>query len=406
MDTNNTNNTNNTSTSTGSVVTFEVFLQYLTHFLRISIYINMGTEDYKMLERMIALHNKFKKIESECTEADEKYVRLCLKRLNLVLKVDSHNKPLDLSDKSNQLSDVCLKLKPHPSIPNNKIDRMISYASNNKINILTSIPLTFILRTSPQQEMLWQYVRLLFYISQMIISNPDGDESNELKNKVYDDSLVSMASLIEKIDQLEAELQTDRSMCRNEFLNNRLLKTEIKTEGVGVALEDIKGMFARRGLSSNPTMMKLLDKIFSQIPKINSEDGNLLENVKDIAESVARDLMPELEKNPEDIQEIINTLPSIVTDLLNHESLAQAENLPPELRGALEMMKNMLGGEMIQTDGGNDQIIHALEDFAMSNGINPDNFFDAIMTPEGHINQERLQAAMNDAIMSKNENPN
>jgi len=366
----------------------------------------MGTEDYKMLERMIALHNKFKKIESECTEADEKYVRLCLKRLNLVLKVDSYNKPLDLSDKSNQLSDVCLKLNPHPSIVNNKIDRMISYASNNKINILTSIPLTFILRTSPQQEMLWQYVRLLFYISQMIISNPDGDESNELKNKVYDDSLVSMASLIEKIDQLEAELQTDRSMCRNEFLNNRLLKTEIKTEGVGVALEDIKGMFARRGLSSNPTMMKLLDKIFSQIPKINSEDGNLLENVKDIAESVARDLMPELEKNPEDIQEIINTLPSIVTDLLNHESLAQAENLPPELRGALEMMKNMLGGEMIQTDGGNDQIIHALEDFAMSNGINPDNFFDAIMTPEGHINQERLQAAMNDAIMSKNENPN
>ncbi len=96
----------------------------------------------------------------------------------MVLKIDDTGNQVNIRDKENQRKMIFLK--SHPSLNTNDLNDMVNFATNNNIDILTNIPLMFLLRKSKYQDLLWQYTRSLFYISQILISKVD--ETNNLNN--------------------------------------------------------------------------------------------------------------------------------------------------------------------------------------------------------------------------------
>lgn len=373
----------------GDIITIKLFLENLTFFLKLLIHCNKGIDNDAILNKLILMYNKFKVIETskEHSESDEKSVRIILKRLNLSLKVTKKNNPIDISDKNNQAK--ILSLKEHPAIMGDQLDAMITYANKNKIEILQGIPLWLALKECKFQRLLWQYVRLLFLISQMIISNPYGSEKDSLKTKVYDDSFVIFANVLEKIETIETNLKVSQVLELDDFCTNKLVKVE--SEDVGIAIEEIQKIFEKRGLAKNRTMRKLMDKITEKMPEVTG-DGNVA-NIMGVGKSVADEIIPELQDNPDDVREILEALPEIFSDLLSHDALQDTSKLPKELRSAIEMVKELIGnGGFANNDKeGGESILVALEDFAKANGIEKERFFEMITDEKGIINHQKLQ---------------
>lgn len=350
MENKNNHSVSDTNNDSEDIVSIKTFLQYFTHLLKLSIYANKGTTDDKTLERMISLHNKFKKIETEThlTDENEKTIRLCIKRFNLVLKVDAELQPLNLSDKTIQLR--ILDFNPVKFLSSSKernIKGIVGYGKKNKIDLFQKIPLAFILVQCRIQGLIWEHIRALFYISQMLFA---GASSNDKKKQaIYDESLQYFASCLEKIEDIEKDYMVQRELELDDFLKNRLFKGKITDESIGIGIEEVKKIFAKRGLNNNPIMDKLMTRIVEEFPNINMEGGNLLMNVKNIAENIASELLPELQNNPESLQTIISEIPNIVQDLIdqNEES---GNNTSPELTGLLGLLKNVIAGDPSSND--------------------------------------------------------
>lgn len=374
----------------GDIITFKLFLEYFTYLIKLTLHINKGIDNDKIINKLILMYNKFKTIETakEVTEADEKSVRIVLKRINLALKVTKKNNPIDINDKNNQAK--ILTLKEHPAVINDQLDAMVTYAHTHGTELLQGIPLWIFLKDSKFQQLIWQYIRLLYLVSQMIIANPYGSEKDPIKTKIYDDSLVIFANVLEKIDKLEQKLKAGQAVELDEFCKIKLVK--VQTEDVGIAMEEIQGIFEKRGLSKNRTMRKLMDKITSKIPEVTGDDGNLAGNIIGIGKSVADEILPELQENPDDVREILDVLPDIFQDLLSHDALKDTSKLPKELQSALEMVRSLVGnGSFKGGEDGGETILLALEDFAKANGMSKDEFFKMIVDENGIISHKKLE---------------
>ena len=282
----------------GDIINIGTFIQQLTYYVKIGIYINKGTDKDAILERCIKLYNKYKIIEAstEITDEDEIFVRKCLKRLNLILKVDSNGNPVDIRNKENQIK--IIYLEGHPSILNNNMAEMIEYANKYNIAILTEIPLTFILRESKYQELLWQYTRSLFYISQLIISKID-QESNEktinAKKKVYDNAAEQLEPILTSISEIEEKIKLDQILTLDKFLNTKLVKTGINEKNVNEARQEVKEIFMKKGLGADDSMGKMIDSISDKLTTIDLSKGNIIQNMFGIAQNVAQEMRGDLE---------------------------------------------------------------------------------------------------------------
>ena len=239
---------------TNSIITIGTFIQYLTYYIKMGIYVNKGTDDDALLERCIKLYNKYKKLEASDTiigvgEINESFVRKCIKRLNLILKVDDDLNPIDIRDKSNQAK--IISLKPHPSLESGNLKEMIKYAKKNKIDILTNISLSCMIKPGKNQKLLWLYTRALFYISQIILSNPNpnaslDDPMVQFKNNIWEESLVHFSSILEQIESLEETTTLNKSMALDCFLKNKLIKTGINEENITTAKNEVKEIFQKK----------------------------------------------------------------------------------------------------------------------------------------------------------------
>ncbi|MEM3062417.1 MAG: hypothetical protein QW303_02575, partial [Nitrososphaerota archaeon] len=236
----------------GDIVNIGTFIKFLTYYLKLGIYANKDkasflseeakplkdqaivlSEDVKkgnILEKCIKLYNKYKLIETskKISREDETVIRKCLKRFNLVLKIDSDGKPINIRDKKNQLRMVYLK--EHSSISKDDVESMIEHAINYKINILVGVPLTFILCDGKYKKLSWQYTRALFYITQLLISNvgkEERDKNANFKQEVFDDAAQKLEVILENISKIENEIKINQAMSLDEFLNNKLVKSGI-----------------------------------------------------------------------------------------------------------------------------------------------------------------------------------
>jgi hypothetical protein len=394
------------------IVNIGTFVEHLTYFIKVGIYINKGTTKENTLERCIKLYNKFKTIEAtrEITDEDEAAIRRCLKRLNLVLKVDSKGKPIDLTNKENQLRMALLS--PHTSLENDDMESLIDHATKYNINILTEIPLLFILRDSKYKKLLWQYTRSLFYISQIIVSkvSPSADPTDKIviaKQKISDNCIDKLGTVLVTISEIEKEINLSKVLALDKFLNTKLIKTGINEDDVDEANQEVKEIFKRKGLDSDNSIMKMVDSISSKLKEQDLTQGNIFQNMFKIAEEVTKDVRADMEAGagPEKIQNTIGAITEVFQEAMENTGNSD-DQIPSEIKS---VFKQLMSATPLTNGGSTDQnideneILKSLENIIQTNGLDRDEFFKSIVN-NGEIDTSKISNLCGDINTNKLEN--
>lgn len=378
-----------------NIINTSTFIQHLTYYIKIGIYINKGTDQDCILDKCIKLYNKYKTIEisDEISDENEVFVRKCLKRLNLVLKIDENGKPVNIREKENQLK--MIYLEGHPSLADNNLNDMISYATEHGINILTDIPMVFILKENKYQELSWQYTRSLFYISQLLISKIDtesdmSDIVNVIKKKIYDDAIEKLEIILETISGLETEIKMNQIMAVDKFLNIKLIKSGFNEKNVNDARQEVKDLFMKKGLETDNSMIRMIDSISDKLlSSIDLSEGNILQNMFKISQNVAQEMKTDIENNPEKFRDTIGVITEVFKEAIDDPS-QNSKQIPAELKNMFNtILSTKISGN---DDESNEEAVMAnLEQIIQTNNLDRDEFFTAIQDTNGKIDVNRLE---------------
>ncbi|ANB50533.1 hypothetical protein [Powai lake megavirus] len=381
-----------------------MFIQHLTYYLKISIYINKGTTKDSTLEKCINVYNKLKEIESskEISSDDETYIRRCLKRLNLVLKVDDQDKPIDIRVKENQLK--MTYFSGHSSLYDNNLESMILHATKYDIKILSDVPIIFILRESKYRELLWQYTRSLFYISQMIITKTDPNAEltaiNASKKKIFDESAIYLENILIEIENIEEKIEMGKLMAADKFLSSKLKEGGITNDKVNEATQEVKEIFSKKGLGQDNTMSRMIDSISSKLNSANLSGENAIQSIFGIAQNVANELRGDLEQDPDSFKRTLGAVTEIFQETIQDPT--GEKNIPKELKTMIDTFIPALNPGS-KTDGNlSDETIRGLEDIIKTNNLDRDDFFNSIRSGSGDIDASKLENVLSGLLNTSN----
>lgn len=337
-----------------NIFNIKFFLDQLSYYLKIGLYVNKGIDDNELLERCIKIYNKIKKLEydDEINETNDVFIRKILKRLNLILKTDN-NKSINILDKNYQLK--IFELQPHSSIIDDDFQKMIDYAKNNNINILTNIPLLFILRESKYQQLLWQYTRYLFYISQVILSKQN---NTQIKEKVFNDSIEKIEEILLKIKNLEETININKILEADSYLNSKLTKSKMSEKNINEARNGVKNLLSEKGLSNDKTMDKIIESITNKIPTMDLSKGNIIKNMFEIAQNVSEEVKGDMDNV--NIGDTLNKVMNIFHESINND---KTNDIPLELKNVIGNLNNM------QQNSPDENIKNQLEKLIDDNGL-------------------------------------
>ena len=333
-------------------ITVVTFLEQLTYYLKIALYVNKGTFNDAALKKCIDIYNKYKKIENsgEITLQDEKCLRTCIKKFNLSLKINLNTTPINISNKDNQKR--MIYLSPHPSVTNDNLTEILEYSNKYKINVLSGVPLTFILCEGKYQNLLWQYTRSLFYITQILISTITNTTNAELstdpdmitKQLLMSDSLSNWENITESLIEIEEDIKLSSVLSMDKFLNNSLINfDEINIQN---AKKDVKKLLRKKGLEDDSLVNNLVDKISGNFDMDNIKDGNFMDTymtLKDVAGEVIRDLRESGVNNPEQLSITMNKLCGVVSELVDDagDKINNDCEIPDELKNVFSQVASM-----------------------------------------------------------------
>ena len=364
-------NPTNPSSRTG-VIDIRAFLQNLTHFLKLGIYANKGTEDENLLKHCIKLYNKYKLIEMSDIDTDEEIalVRKSLKRINLVLKTDADGAAINISDKDSQRK--ILQYQPHAALLDGRLNDLYSFADHNHIAILTGVPLTFILKPSKFQGLTWQYLRVVFNMTQILLAKDHASTQH-----IYQQAITQVADILESIACLEKENKVNQLMAVDHFLNNKLVKTTITEQNLADAKEEVKGIFRKKGLDSNNTVFKMIDSITDKVPNLDLSQGNVLKSMMGIAQDVVKELAGDIRSDPQQFQTTISTLTEVFQEQINDPN--GGATMPPQFKGMMDLLS---ATSKMSDQSSADQFTIELEKFIDSTGIGRDRFMNEAGEPD------------------------
>lgn len=386
--------------SIDSIINIGTFVKHLTYYLKMGIFINKGTNNEELFEKCIKLHNKYKQIEisSEISETNEISVRKCLKRLNLVLKLDSKNPtlPVNISKKENQLQ--MIYLRPHPSLISSDLPQMITHAEKHNINIFTDIPLNFILRKSKYQDLLWEYTRALFFISQLIISKcePDSDPTTKLsiaKQSVFDESAEQLEICIFNISEINNRQNISKLLAMDSFINQKLIKDKLNDLNISEAREEIRNVFKQKNVCQGTQMDKLIDSVAKSLQSVDMSDGNMPFNMVGIAQQVFRDMGDEIQSDPSMFKNSIGAISEIFQETIAADEKGGKEiphGLVDMFNSIVKFGKTDLNPDGTESDLSEDEINDRIESIMQSTGLSKDEFFDQIKDAQGEISADKL----------------
>lgn len=394
-------------TNDEEIISIGTFIQHLTYYLKLGIYVNKGTDKEKLLERSIRLYNRYKTIEAatEISEKDMAMVRKCLKRYNLILKVDDEGNPIDIRNKDNQVK--MMLLKPHPALAEDDSYTMLKYARSHDITVLTEIPLTFMVR-GKYNELLWQYTRSLFYISQYLLSrvNPSADPEHPItkaKKLASEEAINMLEVILEKITTIEEKIRIDHLLSVDKFLNIKLIKTGINEKNVNLARLEVKELFKRRGLNGDPSMDKMIDSISDKLSGADFSGGNVIESMFGIADVVAKEMKGDLQNNPDKFKKTLSSITQVIKDIMSDPSV-EGEEIPEELMSVFNKISGIIpsdeDGEIKDLD--ETDIIKILDSIIEENSLDRDSFYKSIRDIEGGgINVDKLEDILKTVTSSK-----
>lgn len=379
------------------IINIGTFMEHLTYFIKMGIYVNKGTDKEQILETSIKLYNKLKKIEtsSKTSEDEESFVRRCLKRVNLILKIDDQGDPISIKNKDNQLK--LALFREHPAIQNNKMELMIKYLETHPIDILTGLPLSFLLRESKYQELIWQYLRSMFYISQVILCQM-GDSTEiptlvNMKKEIVDKSIDKLTDILTSISDLEEQIKMNQLMAVDNFLNCKLLKVGINEKNVNEAKMEVKEMFQKKGLGDETPLGKMVDLISDNLTNIDLNGGNLLRDMYTIAQNVANEMKGDIEQNPQDFQNTIMSITQVFQEAMNSDSNISKE-LPPELRETFSTIINSACLENPENEVNSEELMKTLESLVQTHGLDRGQLLSSLKGVDGTIDVKMVESLL------------
>lgn len=322
-----------------------VFLQYLTYYLKMQIYFNKGTSNNKAFDACVTMHNMYKRIENkkqECLiEADETTVRRCYKRFNLVLKIDENGYPIDITNKNHQLNMV--NLLGHPSLYDGNLESMISYCESNKINIFRGVHLNFFIQEGEQQLLVWHYTRLLFFVSQLLISQVEPDEDPDdpdtvKRMELFDASFELFEEILEIISSIDKKLNYADSMTKDKLLKKMLVEDIVLSNNTSQASEEVKKLLNSNGIDADNPLISMVDKISSKLDLKKITKGNILNNFREIAQSVVKDVGEDVCSDPQNMMNMFTALKSVSNNVINNSG---EDAVPENLKNMLRMFNGL-----------------------------------------------------------------
>jgi len=380
------------------IITYPTFIKQLTECLKITIYINKGTDDDAALEKCIELYNTYVTMGNNRNYSEMEFtsVRKCIKRLNLVLKINPDGSPVDIRNKGNQQR--MIYFKPHSSIPDNDLDSIINHANKYKIYLLTGVSLLFILRPSKFQALLWQHIRCLFYMSQILISKVESRDVNEqiiaLKNKLLEDSGDKLENILSTIAEIEQENEVNRMLALDKYLSIKLQKSGgINETNVTEASNEVKEIFRQKGIAQNESILEMVDTISSELKNFK-QDGNLLQNMFGIAQNVAQKMRPKLDGDPQKFQSTISAITEIFSEAMNN-SERNGEEIPPDIKNMFSKISSISSIASVPGKEPTDQELNqTLESLAQLNGMDKNQFMQSIKMENGEIDVTKLEKCL------------
>lgn len=310
------------------IINIPSFLSYLTHFLKLIIYLN---DDSDKKQIMIETYNKFRRLELEKNYEDDS-IKKCLKRINLALKMND-DKPVNIADKNNQR--IIFELQPFPALVSGNLDEAVEYSEQFNINVLTDISLKLIL--SKKNELVWSYLRCLFYFSQYRLAIRDQEEHN----MIIEESCDQLVIIMENIDKVaDKEKGSGMFASIDKLLTGKLSDQKIDKD----TLQDSKAEMMKllnAGDGQNKTFGKIFDKIGSKIDQLDFSNGNILQNIMELARGVADDMSQDIKSNPDDFSNDAQGLQNILSGFMSGENSA----IPPEMSSLIGGLTNMASGQ-------------------------------------------------------------
>lgn len=375
------------------------FLSQLTFYIKLITYNskdNDGVNDKNSLQQAKSLYEKYSRIENsqKHNDVDEENIRKCIKRLNLILKVDSTGKPVNIKNKDNQKK--ILEFEPCKAIKTNDPHDLYEYAKENNIDILTGISLEFVLRDTISEhgklsighELPWLYTKSLFYISQIVLCNSSLNFPEEKRKKIQDDSMLILEDVFSKITDIEENIDTNKINAINGLFSTNILENGITPENLATAKDDMKDLFETKGLTLDSSMNKMIDTISNNLQGTDFSGGNLLNNMFGIAEKVAKEMQGDLQADPEKFQQNISIFGDMFKNLLNDPSIAN--DIPTEFRGMIDGLMNG-GGMDGNVSTSEEQILSAVNNMIQEKGLNKEEVYSNIVDTRGKVDIRKLQ---------------
>lgn len=321
------------------IITLRVFLQYYTYLTKLCIYAHKGTTNDQYLEQLVNTYNKYKKIEIAYEPSNKDIVQTvrCVRRLNLSLKADDNNNPLDSDDKAVRQS--LMTYDCHRSIEDNKVADFLPISDN--VRFLSNIPMSFLLKEGKCYQSIWQHVRFLFYASQYLLSECPDDmnvmDPIYIRNKAIQNKALSMLEYVtEQINRIEELDSIGNLMSMDRYLNARLLAEDDTDQ----ACTAIKKIFRAKGVD-NPGLTNILDTIVTKLKNVDIMDGNFMTNIIDIAKSTVSELGDGV-NNIGDMKDVMG----VITDIFKSSVADGSGDLPDDVKNLMDNLSNMDAANM------------------------------------------------------------
>ena len=185
----------------------------------------------------------------------------------------------------------------------------------SRFEILPDIPVDFFINGN-YSDLLWEYIRSIFYVSQIVISKSGDDKHSKIKQYTFDDAASKLEVVLEKITELEQQYNISKLMELDDFMNNKLKGSKISSEDIVSANSGVKEIFNKKGLGENNAVTKMIDSISEKLASSDLSQGNIIQNMFSIAQSVADEMKADVEKDPESFQRTVGAISDIFKDTL------------------------------------------------------------------------------------------
>jgi hypothetical protein len=316
------------------------FVEETLTFLRTLIFVSKGTINEELLEKSISVYNRLAKITNgeKSDIGDRKknfklfldHVRRIIKRVNLVLKVNPDGTAVDITDKNSQK--ILETLECHPSLVENNKDAMIEHATVSELCIFQNIPLSFCLEEGEYQEIMWQTVRVIYFMSQILLCK----NNSTIVAQTYEYLENALTNLI----VLQQESDILNKVKNDEFLKIRLFNDN--HDNINKSVKYITKSFRDKGINEGGVMYKTLQKVAEKL-----EDGNIMESFQngDIVSSVfglangISQEMGEQDVDPENGKKDFGSILQILRTFVE-----ESDTLPAECKEIIELAESQIGG--------------------------------------------------------------